>query len=285
MATTTVTARPPRGPGHPATPSREERLTAAHHLLLTGLAELTTSTAWARMLTVAARFHTYSPSNVLLILTQRPDATRIAGLRTWNSLGRRINKGEHGIRIIVPITRHDPDTTTGDDDKQRIVGFSVGTVFDIAQTSGDPIEQVEPRLLTGAAPEGIIDQLTTLIETEGLTVTYRDCRPANGLTSWATRTVTIRADLEPAAQLKTLLHETGHVLAHRPDTDTDTPSSCREVKEIEAESIAFIVAATLDLDTSAYSFPYVAHWARDIGQLAAVQATAERVITHASTLR
>lgn len=72
---------------------------------------------------------------------------------------------------------------------------------------------------------------------------------------------------------------TGHVLAHRPDNNP--LSSGRVVKEIEAESIAFIVAATLDLDTSAYSFPYVAHWARDIGELAAVQATAERVINHA----
>lgn len=128
MATTTESARSLRGPGHPAGTSRDERLAAAHQLLQTGLAELTSSHAWQHMLTVAARFHTYSPSNVLLILAQRPDATRVAGLRTWNSLGRRINKGEHGIRIIVPILRHHHD---GDpDDERRIAGFSVGTVFD-----------------------------------------------------------------------------------------------------------------------------------------------------------
>lgn len=75
--------------------------------------------------------------------------------------------------------------------------------------------------------------------------------------------------------------ETGHVLAHNPD---DTPASSRELKEVEAESIAFIVAATLGLDTSAYSFPYVAHWAHDIGTLDAVQSTAERVIGHARTI-
>ena len=278
MATTTESARSHQGPGHPAGPSRDERLAAAHQTLQNGLAELTTSDAWQRMLTIAARFHTYSPSNVLLILAQRPTATRVAGLRTWNSLGRRVNKGEHGIRVIVPILRRDDDT---DDNERRVVGFSVGVTFDVSQTSGDPIDPIEPQLLTGAAPDGIADKVTNLIETEGFTVVYGDCRPANGLTSWITNTVTIRDDLEPLAQLKTLLHEAGHVIAHRPQDDADEGFTCREVKEIEAESIAFIVAATLGIDTSTYSFPYVAHWMAGVGELAAVQATAERVITHA----
>ena len=88
MATITADARSLRGPGHPATPSREERLETAHGILLEGLAQLTTSDAWTRMLHVAARFHNYSTGNVLLILAQRPDATRVAGLRLWNSLGK-----------------------------------------------------------------------------------------------------------------------------------------------------------------------------------------------------
>ena len=128
MATITADARSLRGPGHPATPSREERLETAHGIVLEGLAQLTTSDAWTRMLHVAARFHNYSSGNVLLILAQRPDATRVAGLRLWNSLGRRVNKGEHGIKIIVPITRKETDEITGDDE-HRIVAFSVGTVF------------------------------------------------------------------------------------------------------------------------------------------------------------
>ena len=207
MATTaTADARSLRGPGHPATPSREDRLDAAHQLLMTGLAELTTSDAWQRMLTTAARFHSYSIGNILLIAAQRPDATRVAGLRTWNSLGRKVNKGEHGIRIIVPITRKHTDEPTGDDEHQ-ICGFSVGTVFDESQTSGDDLDPIAPLLLTGTAPDGLADKVCALIESEGFTVTHGDCRPANGLTSWITRTVTIRDDLEPAAQLKTLLHD------------------------------------------------------------------------------
>ena len=279
MATTaTADARSLRGPGHPATPSREDRLDAAHQLLMTGLAELTTSDAWQRMLTTAARFHSYSVGNILLIAAQRPDATRVAGLRTWNSLGRKVNKGEHGIRIIVPITRKHTDETTGED-AQQICGFSVGTVFDESQTSGDDLDPIAPLLLTGTAPDGLADKVCALIESEGFTVTHGDCRPANGLTSWITRTVTIRDDLEPAAQLKTLLHEAGHVLDHAPEILTEP--TCRGIKEVEAESIAFIVSATLGLDTAKYSFPYVAHWAQGVGELAAVQATAERVITHA----
>ena len=278
MATITADARSLRGPGHPATPSREERLETAHGLLLEGLAQLTTSDAWTRMLHVAARFHNYSAGNVLLILAQRPDATRVAGLRLWNSLGRRVNRGEHGIKIVVPITRKATDETTGDDE-HRIVAFSVGTVFAEDQTSGDDLDPVAPQLLTGAAPEGLIEKVCALIETEGFTVSFGDCGTANGLTNWVTRTVTIRDDLEPLAQLKTAIHEWAHCAAHAPEILTEPV--CRGIKEVEAESIAFIVADTLGIDTSTYSFPYVAHWASGIGDLDAVQATAERVITHA----
>jgi hypothetical protein len=137
-------------------------------------------------------------------------------------------------------------------------------------------------VLTGDAPDGITEQVTALIESLGFTVTTGDCGPANGITSWLTHKVTIRADLEPAARLKTLLHETGHVLAHDPELDLEP--SCRGIKEVEAESIAFIVAHTIGLDTSAYSFPYVAHWASGVGDLDAVKATTERVIKHARTI-
>ena len=83
-------------------PSTEEKLNALHAQLVDAVAELVHSEKWARMLAVAAKFTTYSPSNVLLIAVQRPDATRVAGIRTWNSLGRRVSKGEHGIAILAP---------------------------------------------------------------------------------------------------------------------------------------------------------------------------------------
>ena len=146
-------------------------------------------------------------------------------------------------------------------------------------SSGDDLDPIAPQLLTGEAPDGLIEKVCALIEVEGFTVNFGDCGSANGLTNFATRTVTIRADLEPLAKLKTSLHETGHLLAHLP-TDGTEPI-CRGIKEVEAESIAFIVAQTLGIDTSAYSFPYVAHWASGVGDLDAVQATAERVITYA----
>jgi hypothetical protein len=83
-------------------PSTEEKLTALHAQLVDAVAELVHSEKWAQMLAVAATFTTYSPSNVLLIAAQRPDATQVAGIRTWNSLGRRVLKGEHGIAILAP---------------------------------------------------------------------------------------------------------------------------------------------------------------------------------------
>jgi len=80
-------------------PATEDKLEALHYQLIEAVADLATSEGWRRMLAIAARLHDYSPSNILLIGAQRPDATRVAGIRTWNALGRHVNKGEHGIAI------------------------------------------------------------------------------------------------------------------------------------------------------------------------------------------
>lgn len=281
--TTTADARSLRGPGLPATTTREDRLAAAHQLLADGVAQLTNSDAWTRMLTTAARFPSYSFNNLILILTQRPDATRVAGMRLWNSLGRTVNKGERGIRILAPITRKHTDDLTGDTE-HRICGFTVVSVFDQSQTSGADLDPHRPHLLTGDAPDGLLDMICAQITLHDFTVTFGDCGTANGITSWLTRTVTIRADLSPLQTVKTALHELGHVLAHSPD-DPAAVLSCRGTKEVEAESIAYIVAHTLGLDTSTYSFSYVAHWAEHADTSTdIVQATAETVIRHARTI-
>ena len=282
--TTTADARSLRGPGLPATTtSREDRLAAAHQLLADGVAQLTTSDAWTRMLTTAAQFPTYSFNNIMLIFTQRPDATRVAGMRLWNSLGRTVNKGERGIRILAPITRKQTDDLTGEAE-HRICGFTVVSVFDQSQTSGADLEPHRPHLLTGDAPDGLLDMICAQITSHDFTVSFGDCGTANGITNWLTRTVTIRADLSPPQTVKTALHELGHVLAHSP-TDPHAVEACRGTKEVEAESIAYIVAHTLGLDTGRYSFGYVAHWADHTDTPnEIVQATAETVLRHARSI-
>src|SRR5436853_6691263 len=102
------------------------------------------------MLTAAARFHHYSPANVLLILRQRPDATRVAGYRTWQQLGRQVRRGERGIAVLAPCTYLRPADDDHNDESRRILrGFKVAHVFDISQTDGDPLPDIRPALLDG----------------------------------------------------------------------------------------------------------------------------------------
>ncbi len=261
------------------TPSSDERLAALHNKLITAVADLVHSDRWRQMLTTAARFPTYSPSNVLLIAAQRPDATQVAGIRTWNNLGRRVVKGEHGIAILAPRTyrstaaaaeapardaepiaaRSDPDPVS----VRELRGFRVVHVFDISQTDGPPLPAVEPHLLTGDAPQHLWAHLAALVTDDGFALERGPCPPgANGYTAYRANTVRIRDDVEPAQATKTLAHELGHIRADHEHRFPDYASNaqCRGRAEVEAESIAYLVAATSGLDTTNYSLPYIAGW-------------------------
>lgn len=278
--------RPPPGP------SREDKLEALHAHLVEAVADLATSEGWARMLTAAARFHDYSPSNVLLICGQRPDATRVAGIRTWNILGRRVNRGEHGIAILAPcIYRAAPgETATADqppetasaapaalepkadaDVTRQLRGFKVVHVFDISQTDGEPLPDVEPTRLSGTGPDGLWEHLADLVSDDGYRIERGPCPlGANGYTDFTTRVVRVRDDVDPAQAAKTLAHELGHIRAdheHR-FTDYATSTVCRGQAEVEAESIAYLITAQAGLDSATYSVPYLASWSGgDVDQL------------------
>lgn len=267
--------------------TRANRLSEAHDHLVAAVEALTNGEQWQRLLAVASRFHTYSVNNVLLICRQCPEATRVAGYRTWQSLGRQVRRGERGIAILAPCTyaRPDDDTTSADeqDEEKRedggrarvLRGFKVVHVFDVAQTDGEPLPEAPASVLTGEAPTGLTDRLAALIRAQGYTVTFGPLPPAfagaNGLTDHDRRAVTVRDDLPGAQQAKTTAHELAHVLMHG-----TRPRPPRPVVEVEAESVAFLVCASAGLPSDAYSFGYVATWAR--GDTALVRATAERAI-------
>ena len=117
---------------------------AALDTLHKGVADIMTSNGWKRALKFRQRFHNYSYLNTLLILAQRPNATLVAGYRTWQTSNRFVRKGEKGIAILAPLLVRDPD----DRDQLNLVGFKTVYVFDLAQTDGEPIPQAErPRLL------------------------------------------------------------------------------------------------------------------------------------------
>ena len=245
-----------------------------------GIEALTTTEAWTAWLTVAARFHTYSLNNQILIWTQNPDATRVAGYQAWTRLGRQVRRGETGLRILAPCTYKATDDTTGEE--ARVVrGFRSVAVFDVAQTDGDDLPEPPLETLTGSVPRLFRHRLAALVRAEGFTYTRRPLpaghAQANGLTDWGTRTVTVRPDLTDAQAAKTTAHELAHVLLHEPGTrnDSGTPPADRGTREIEAESVAYLVCAQAGLDASGYSFGYVAGWAG--GDLDAIRATAQRV--------
>jgi antirestriction protein ArdC len=272
--------------------ARAERLTRIHQQLTDAVAGLTGSEAWTRMLTVAARFHHYSPANILLINAQRPDATHVAGIRTWNALGRHVRRGETGIAILAPcLYRGRPaDTqsardTEGDQlnakpDPDRILrGFRVVHVFDITQTDGQPLPNVAPRSLDGDQPPQLWDQLATLVTAAGYRLQRGDCGQANGRTHFGEHWVRIREDISPAQAVKTLAHELGHIRADHQTRFLDAYHSspdCRGTAEVEAESIAHIVLASLGMDTKDYTVPYVAAWAN--GGIELVKTTAAQSI-------
>lgn len=264
-------------------PSPQDKLEALHEQLISAVAELANSDAWMRMLQMAARFHDYSPSNILLIGAQRPDATRVAGIRTWNALGRRVTKGEHGIAILAPcIYRNDTadrsstldgaprvDAATsaqrndGTPEAQRVLrGFRVVHVFDVSQTEGDPLPTVEPRALEGDAPEHLWEHLADLTRDAGFQLERGPCAGANGYTDFTARVVRVLHTVSPAQAAKTLAHELGHIRAdheHR-FTEYATSQTCRGQAEIEAESIAYLVTAQAGMDSMDYSARYVATW-------------------------
>jgi hypothetical protein len=271
---------------------REDPLARAHEQLTAAVAELARSDAWLRMLRVAARFPRYSPSNVLLIAVQNPDASNVGGLRLWNSLGRRVRKGEKGIAILAPClykgsadkeSSQQPtsgaDEGKGESGPRALRGFRVVHVFDVSQTEGDPLPEVAPSLLRGPAPERLWDSLASLVERDLYALERGDCGGANGFTRFDARVIRIRSDVEPAQAAKTLAHEVGHVRAEHGIRFADRYQrsvDCRGVAEVEAESIAFLVAATAGLDSSDYTVPYVAGWAG--GNTELLKDTASRVL-------
>lgn len=262
-----------------------DRIAALHEQLAERTAALVNGSEWRAMLSTAAQFYRYSLGNILLIAAQRPDATRIAGYRTWQRLGRQVRKGERGITILAPC-RYRPDDTEepggtdpidGQEQQRRVLrGFRTTHVFDISQTDGDPLPDIVPVLLDGDDPGPLWDALAAQVTDAGYSLTRGDCRGANGLTMWAAREVRVRDDVSAAQACKTLAHELAHVLLHQART---TP---RDREEVEAESVAYIVCHAAGLATDDYSLPYVATWAN--GDLTLLRDSAQTVLATARTV-
>ena len=272
-----------------------DRLAALHAQLTQAVEDLAGSDAWHRMLQIAARMPTYSPSNVLLIAVQRPDATRVAGFGAWKQLGRSVLKGEKGIAILAPCLyrgRADekdqpPPTLESGDQPDRpapaLRGFRIVHVFDVTQTDGEQLPDVHPTQLSGSAPVELWERLAALVEGDGFAIERGDCHGAGGYTNFDDRVVRIRDDVDPAQAVKTLAHELGHIRADHGTRFADTyhqSGGCRGIAEVEAESIAYLVTSAAGMESGDYSVPYVTGWARGDADL--LRDTATRVLATAT---
>jgi antirestriction protein ArdC len=216
--------------------------------------EVGQSDALRQHLAAAARFHHYSWRNQLLIASQRPTATRVAGFQTWKQLGRWVRKGEHGIVIIAPIVRRgrreDSHLTVADDDESRIAGFRAAYVFDVAQTEGTELPELGGE--TTGDPGAWLEALEQAIRAAGVTlVDAVDLEGAQGASTPGR--IEILSTLSPVDRFCTLAHEYGHELLHQRG---ERPSS-KTVRETEAEAVAFIVAAAIGVTPGLPSHDYI----------------------------
>jgi hypothetical protein len=210
-------------------------------------------------LTAMGRFHNYSFGNILEIARQRPDATRVAGLYAWNQLGRKVKKGQKGIRILAPMvgtrkkknTEQQQSSDPAATHKPVSVGFRAVHVFDVSQTEGAELPGFTER--TTGDVGGYSTRLQAFIESQGIALEFKESiAPALGM-SYGGR-IGILPGQQPAEEFSTLVHELAHEMLHKAERRTATT---KVVRETEAEAIAFVVSQTIGLDAGRASADYI----------------------------
>jgi hypothetical protein len=213
-------------------------------------------------LNAMARFHNYSFGNIMLIARQKPQATNVAGIRTWNSLGRFVKRGEKGILILAPMIgrkKSDVVAESTPDAKQttaQLYGFRAVYVFDVSQTEGKELPALTE---VQGDVSGIRERLVRFVENQNVTLNYSDrIAPAKGLSFGGK--ITLLTGMQPAEEFSTLVHEIAHEMLHRGERRTMTT---KQVRETEAEAVAFVVCQSVGLQTGTASADYIRLWHGD----------------------
>ena len=282
-----------------------EKLKEITDRLEQGITELFDSERYKEYLQVMSKFHNYSFNNTLLIAMQKPDASLIAGFNAWkNNFGRNVMRGEKGIRILAPspykirqeVEKKDPQTgktVIGKDGKPvtetkeiQIPAYKVVAVFDVSQTEGRELPSLSANELTGDV-EKYEDFFAALEKTSPVPMGFEKIEgTAHGYYHLEEKRIAIDEGMSQLQNLKTAIHEIAHAKLH--DIDLNAPEQPdrpdRRTREVQAESIAYTVCQHYGLDTSDYSFGYVAGWSsgRELAELKTsletIRATAAEII-------
>ena len=209
-------------------------------------------------LAAIGRFHRYSLRNVMLIASQNPTATHVAGFHAWHNLGRFVKKGEKGILILAPIVRPISQGVeqTETDESSTAVGFRAAYVFDIGQTDGQELPEIGN---VNGDPREFRDRLGKFVTEQGIVLEYsQDIAPARGTSAGGK--ITLLPDQAPAEEFATLAHEVAHELMHR---DERRSTTSKRIRETEAEAVAFVVCSAIGLDAGSAAQDYIGLYGGD----------------------
>lgn len=253
-----------------------------------GVKEVYESGKYKAYLDFMSKFYNYSFNNTILIFMQKPDASLVAGYKAWQTkFKRQVRKGEKGLTILAPCP-HKMIKEVEDENGKKVekeikwTTYRAVSVFDISQTDGEEIPSIARELTESVDNfEELFEKLTSLspvpVDYEKIT------NGANGYFSHAEKRIAIREGMAEQQTIKTMVHEIAHAILHDKETGEQAEADKR-TKEVQAESVAYVVCNSLGLDTSDYSFGYVAGWSggREVKELTAsmevIKKTAEEII-------
>jgi len=227
------------------------------------------------------RFHSYSLGNAIMIGFQKPDATHVAGFRTWQKLGRHVKKNEKGIAIMAPIVWCKKVTNTADKrnaqdhDEETTMAFKIAYVFDISQTDGKPLPEFAR---VNGDPSVYTERLREYITGRGIVLEYSDAiGSAEGVSAGGL--IKLKKGLTVAEELSVLAHEAAHEILHR---NKETMPKEKKVRETEAEAVAFFVCHGIGLDVNTASSDYIQLYNGDketlMESLVRIQKTASEIL-------
>ena len=263
-------------------------------VLKEGVKDYFKSDTYKQYLLAMSKFHNYSPLNIQMILKQNPNASYVASFKKWkDEFSRSVNKGEKALRIFAPITvkKRDPKTNEPlldkDGNEQTYTSFKLVPVFDVSQTDGKELPKPVYELKGSYQDYGnLYKSAKEVSEANGVPISFSEnTKGAKGYYSPVSNEIVIKKGLSEQHTLKTIFHEMAHSDLHNFEKRAETPFNL-STAELQAESVAFVVSSHYGLDTSEYSFGYLASWTQDLkglsdleGQIKIVQKEADSLIS------